>query len=109
MNEKPFREITLTKGYVALIDEDDFERVSLLKWSVRLQAGTKKPQAFTTQARKDTAFFQDHEVREHIFLHAYVLHRPGVRTQPKNGNWLDCRKANFDVLPPPKHVIFRRY
>ena len=31
------KEIPLSRGYVALVDDDDFERVSAFKWSVSVR------------------------------------------------------------------------
>jgi hypothetical protein len=34
------REIPLTQGYVAIVDDDDYERVSRYKWCTLVQPGS---------------------------------------------------------------------
>jgi len=79
------KEIPLTQGKVALVDDDDYERVMQFKWYVfktgnRWYAGSNSP-----------------GLPMRILLHRFIL---GLKpNDPEvdhvNGNGLDCRKSNL--------------
>jgi hypothetical protein len=82
------REVQLTQGYVALVDDEDYERVSHYKWSVSIayQVNNKRMRAVTCIA--DGVF---------VLMHRFIL---GVTDQTidvdhKDGNGLNNQKENL--------------
>jgi hypothetical protein len=83
-----FREVPLTKGYVALVDADDYERV--------LSLGRGR---WTADVRPHGAVYARKNVRDEtgkirkLYLHTFVTGWPLV--DHVNGNPLDNRRANL--------------
>jgi hypothetical protein len=74
--------IPLTRGFVAIIDAQDRDRVTAHSWSVSTRQGTH-------YAKTDIA-------GRRIYLHRFVLNAwPGAEVDHKNGDGLDCRRANL--------------
>jgi len=79
------REIPLTQGYVALVDDEDYERVMQFKWHARVQphtvyAGTSDPTDYNKV----------------IYLHRLIIGAPkGTRVDHRHGNGLDCRRSEL--------------
>lgn len=84
------REIALTSGrervpcgLVALVDDDDFERVSARPWRMFF-ANRRRIYAITGQ---------------HTLLHRFVVDAPvDLRVDSVNGDGLDARKSNLRLL-----------
>jgi hypothetical protein len=73
------KEIPLTRGKVALVDDEDFERVSAFKWCF-MTAG------YAARGRK----------RGMVYMHRFVIEAPkGKRVDHVNGNQLDNRRCNL--------------
>jgi hypothetical protein len=83
------KEISLSKGKFALIDDEDFERVSQFKWT--LQTGRTTYYA----ARNDTSSGK----RKYIYLHRFILDLTDRKLMVDhiNGNGLDNRRENLRV------------
>lgn len=80
------KEILLTRGYVALVDDDDYERVMRFKWSTHVTSAGCVYAANSTAARECGS----------RLLHRFILNAaPGVEVDHKNRNGLDCRKSNM--------------
>lgn len=80
------KEIALTRGMVAIVDDEDFEVVSKHRWHV--QPGTN-----TTYAARCVR--ADGKILK-FFMHWAILPREGnSRTDHINGNGLDNRRANL--------------
>jgi hypothetical protein len=93
MTTIPFRELPLTNGKVALVDEDDFRILSAWKWYA--------------DERPDRVYART----GHIYLHRVILGLPPGRlplVDHWNGNGLDCRKANLRVATPRQNTINRK-
>jgi hypothetical protein len=76
------KQIHLASGHVALIDDDDLERVSLYKWRA--------------QPHPTTVYVVAHGKPKGLRLHRFVMNAPdGVIVDHINGNGLDCRKNNL--------------
>ncbi len=76
--------ITLTQGYEAIIDDDDFSHVAKWKWSI-CKRGAKRYAGATVKS-------------EPALLHRYILGDPpfkGAEVDHINGNGLDNRRANL--------------
>ena len=84
------RKIPLSRGYVALIDNEDFERVSAYRWTAMVQ-GYKfvlrvYPITWTEVNGKRVAFP----------LHRFILNFPdGLCVDHIDGDTLDCRRQNL--------------
>ena len=83
------REITLSRGLIALVDDVDYERVAAKRWSV-VRA---RQIAEVYYARH--AFWVDGKSQS-ILLHRFILDAPaGQPVDHVNGDRLDCRRANL--------------
>lgn len=82
------REIVLTRGFVAVVDDEDFERVSHRSWQARPAHGW--------DSRLFYAKYTDHRTEGAVLLHRLILGAPpGVRVDHKDGDGLNCRRANM--------------
>ena len=73
------KKIDLTKGQFAIIDDEDFEKVSQFKWHL----GTRG-----YAIRKDST-------RKQVSMHRFIMGFPDMDIDHKNQNKLDNRKSNF--------------
>lgn len=84
------KEIPLTQGKVAFVDDEDFERVNAFKWQ---SFQTRHNGKFYARRRFNTS-----RGRSGQFLHRFILNLPPGRipeVDHKNGNGLDCQKENM--------------
>jgi hypothetical protein len=79
------REIPLTKGYVALVDDDDFERLNTHRWHA-------SPDGSTVYARRTISLGgKDKTIR----MHYEIMRVDGI--DHVNGNGLDNRRSNLRI------------
>lgn len=75
------KEIPLTQGKVAIVDDEDFDRINLYKWRYckgAAQSQTERPN------------------RKVLLMHRMILNAPdGVEVDHINGDALDNRKSNL--------------
>lgn len=82
------REIQLTKGYVAIVDDDDYEYLSQFRW-------------FALETRNDRVYATRHTPRNKYTRSTIYMHREitnalrGIHVDHWNGNTLDNRKLNL--------------
>src|SRR3972149_1771950 len=90
------REITLTRGYVALVDDDDFSSLSTFKW-------------FAKQNR-DLAVYAARSVGSRtIWMHRIIMDAPtGILVDHINGNGLDNRRSNLRLATHRENCQNRR-
>jgi hypothetical protein len=80
--------INLTKGYVAVVDDDEYELLSKYKWNACV-----KPNRVYAQRRAWT------KVSTHIvYMHRQLLNFPSSHVDHINGNCLDNRKSNLRIV-----------
>lgn len=87
------KELKLTKGQIALVDDEDFELLAQWKWHVM------------ASFRKDRiTYYAVHNVGDsnkrgaQIFLHKFIMQAgKNVQVDHKNGNTLDCQKQNLRI------------
>lgn len=77
------KQIPLTQGKYALIDDEDFEVISLHKWTLH-----SKGYAIRSVCRNGR--------NEKIYMHRIIAQTPkGMMTDHSNGNRLDNRRSNL--------------
>ena len=80
------KRIPLTQGKYAIVDDEDYEQVNQYKWL----AQRKGPNWY---ASRQTGGRLNQRT---IYLHRFILYAPsGVLVDHKNGDGLDCRRANM--------------
>lgn len=85
-------ELPVKGGYVAFIDDEDYDRVCGLSWCLQTGGYVKSH----LPASDGGAF---------VLLHRYVLGYSGpLQVDHKNENKLDCRKSNLALLDHPTHA-----
>jgi hypothetical protein len=106
------KELTLTKGYVALLDDEDYEKFKGFSWYADdrpYKTGSKQVYARRSHCSRATG--------EHKHW-TTLLHREIMNAPPRkpidhiNGNSLDCRKENMRFATPsqnqankPPHLV----
>lgn len=89
ITDEEVRYIPLTRGYVAIVDAGDFDRISAYKWCV-----TEQPAKYRTPyaMRKDRV--GDKYIS--VYMHRRVMGDPvGMHVDHINGDGLDNRRANL--------------
>ena len=82
------KEIPLSQGLVALVDDVDYEWASKHKWHAH-----RKPKENTWYARRNTVTWPN---RKTLYLHREIMNAPpGIQVDHIDGNGLDCRRANM--------------
>lgn len=88
------KEITLTQGKVALVDDDDYERISKYNWSFS-----------NGYARRN----QYVPIQKTILLHRFIMGEPiGYEVDHINGDGLDNRKENLRVCTHKENTRNRK-
>lgn len=89
------KELPLTRGYVAIVDDDDYERVCMYKW----RASVMKPQMdgmVNVYAMRTVTVSKGKETTE--YLHRAILRaEKGTQVDHINRNGLDNRKNNLRI------------
>lgn len=81
------RQIPLTKGYSAIVDDEDYD--FLMQWKWHVVVGPKHVYAMRNSAPVDGR-------RHHILMHRVLNDTPeGFDTDHANGNSLDNRRSNL--------------
>ena len=83
------REIQLTQGHVAIVDNEDFEFLSQFKWHAHRNRYTYYAETYKRGSKK------------RIKMHRAICGFPELRfvVDHINGNGLDNRRANLRVVP----------
>ncbi len=82
------KEIVLSQGKVALIDDGDFKRVNQFKWSVGKQ---NRGWCAVRKVQRDNKSVK-------FFMHRFILDAPkGLDVDHINGNTLDNRRVNIRI------------
>lgn len=104
------REITLTQGKVALVDDDDYESLSRHKWFAHRGACTwyaiRKPTRREAGCRMSTGYS---DRRPAIRMHRVVMDAPGnLMVDHINHNGLDNRRCNLRLADDFQNQYNRR-
>lgn len=94
--DSPTVKIPLSKGLFALVDAEDFERVSAFKWTASLESNGRNFYAIRRCYREKRRGIK-------IRMHRFVLGLPplpndGLVVDHLNGDTLDNRKANLEIV-----------
>lgn len=94
------REILLTQGKVALVDDEDYERVNQYKW-VAYKGGRKwyaYRSVYTSKGTKET-----------LSMHKFILNpRKGMLCDHLSDNGLDNRECNLREATPTQNLMNSR-
>lgn len=94
--------IELTKGYKTVVDDDDYEKFSKLKWCVRVHPNGRKV-ACRAERVKGT------DKKKNYQLHREILNCPkGMVVDHINGDTLDNRKSNLRVCTIQENSMNRK-
>lgn len=92
------KKIELTRGFEAIIDEDDFIRISEYKW--RASVGKWGTYAVTWMRVEGKG--------RHVYLHRFLLDFPVDKLIGfANGNRLDCRRENLKIMTASRSQMSR--
>lgn len=89
------REIPLTQGLVALVDDSDYEAVSQFRWYAHRQ------RRFNVYAKRSVADPTRRQRQLGVSMHCWLLGALGV--DHINGDGLDNRRANLRVATPQQN------
>lgn len=100
------REIQLTQGQVAIVDDDDYERVNAFKWTAQK---IKQKERVVFYAKRTVWSNWSEGSQETILLHRFIMNaEKGTFIDHKNGNSLDCRKNNLRTASRSENNANRR-
>lgn len=78
------KEIPLTQGMVAIVDDEDYEQLSSYHWQYQKETG---------YARRNDGTRKTHR---HIYMHRQIMNAaPGIQVDHIHGNKLDNRKSEL--------------
>lgn len=98
--------LTLTKGYVAIVDADDFVELSQHKWTAVVTGKHVKRVYAYRRASWDNAL---RRWRETIWLHRAVLNAPaGFDVDHLSGDTLDNRRSNLRLADRSQNLANNR-
>ena len=86
------KEIQLTRGYAAIVDDEDYERFSSFKWKADVRkSGAVYAKRFEEKMVNGVRF------RKSFYLHREIIGSNGRHSlvDHGDGNTLDCRKKNL--------------
>lgn len=85
--------ISLSKGYVCLVDDEDYEYLTQWKW--HFWCGYAKRFGRVTEGENKRA----------VFMHRAILNPPdGVPVDHRNGDRLDNRRSNIRICTPAENA-----
>ena len=103
--------LPLTHDLVALVDDEDFLRLSIYKWSALFNKtnGIYAVRSAAVLANEDPEFRISSGKRKLIYLHREIaLVGPGIRLRFADGDALNCQRANIIIRPPTQALIRRQ-
>lgn len=101
--KQSYREMPLTKGQIAIVDAEDFERLSQWKWSARNCGNGSEWYALRGSTRNGK--------HEEFYMHRQILglvKGDGLEIDHINRNGLDNRKENLRIVSRKDNCANRR-
>jgi hypothetical protein len=100
------KEIQLTQGQVALIDDEDFELIRPYKWNAQYNKNTDSYYAVANIPNQNGRTKSYVDV---IRMHTLIANTPnGLKTDHKNHNTLDNRKENLRICNDSESAYNRK-
>jgi len=98
--QSSMKTIPLTKGYSAIVDDEDFEKVSIVRWQSSIgQSGNNYP----------LHNFGKHKKPKFISLHRFLMNaKKGQIIDHINHNTLDNRKCNLRICTRSNNAMNMR-
>lgn len=95
------KEIPLTRGYVALVDDEDYDRVSQHKWHAKVGIDVNYAAAAIRESRGKFRFTQ---------LHRFVMGAtdPLIRVDHIDRDGLNCRRNNLRLATHMQNSVNRK-
>ncbi len=91
-------ELPLNRELVALIDDDDAERVMQYKW---FTMGNSSRTMYAVRG----FWFADTKIRKTVLLHRFIMNAPkGIYVDHINHCTLDCRKSNLRLVTQSQNL-----
>jgi hypothetical protein len=91
------KKIPLTQGLFAIVDDEDFERLSKFKWHATINPSTGKFQA----RRRNKS--------QHVYMQCEIVSRTiGKQIDHRNGDSLDNQKENLRLCSASQNCCNRR-
>ncbi len=85
------KEIPLSRGMVALVSDEDYERVSQCKWSYDTSNGYA--------VRNERQIIDGKVCRRKVLLHRFLMDAPaGMQVDHRNRQRLDCQRHNMRLV-----------
>ena len=86
------KEIELTQGQVALVDDEDYEELNQYNWCAHWSEDTKSYYAIRNTSKT--------EGKKTIRMHRFIMNvtEKSIEVDHKNGNTLDNRKQNLRLV-----------
>lgn len=102
LSSQSYREISLSRGLVAIVDDEDYSFLSQFKWHVVWSECTNSFYA-------ETWLYKPVKIREKMHRLLLGLHkRDGKQIDHKNGNTLDNRRENLRVVNHSQNAMNRK-
>jgi len=93
------KEIPLTHGCVALVDDEDYERVNQYKWCVTNSKTLPREKWYAKRCEGNRTYF----------MHRFILDiKKGEMVDHINGNGLDNRRCNLRIINNSQNSMNRR-
>jgi hypothetical protein len=99
------KEIKLTMGQVALVDDEDFDRVNAFKWCVKKFIRSGKVYYYGERAIKS-----ENGKQKHQYIHQFIIGTPekGLEIDHIDGNKLNNQKINLRVVTHQQNMMNKR-
>ncbi len=86
--------IPLNKGYMALVDDDDYERVSAFKWTAIVIKDKSRSRVYGMRSTKWNP--ETRRNGQYIYLHRFIMEAPsGIMVDHKDSDGLNCQRYNM--------------
>lgn len=95
------KKIELTKGFFALVDDEDIELVANYSWRVIPTRNTMYAKAYVRGSGRKNP--------QQVFMHRLIMNAPkGIEVDHINGNGLDNRKENMRLCSHAQNIQNQR-